>query len=48
MCRAVQEVVGEHIVKGILSVPVGTSDILAKAGGRWVKLLYYYVISNYP
>ncbi|XP_039260356.2 glycerate kinase-like [Styela clava] len=32
MCRAVQQLLGDHLVRGIISVPSGTSKILEEAG----------------
>lgn len=36
MGRAVEDILGEHIVKGILSIPTGQRDILRQEKKWWV------------
>jgi len=41
MCRVFQDILGEHIVSGALSIPQGMTNDLEKAGKRYILMFTF-------
>lgn len=42
MVRAAQDILGDHLINGIASVPYGIQETLKKAGKLSVPILFIY------